>query len=105
LEEEVAENLQANSPEPSAQADVCQVLPALARVGKPYQAAVALYYLEDCSYEEIATILEVPIGTVKSRIARGIMQLREILDYKCSRRGCVEWGLSPAPNEEPIARR
>ena len=40
---------------------------------------MALFYLEDCSYKDIAAILEVPIGTVKSRIARGIAQLREIL--------------------------
>jgi hypothetical protein len=44
-----------------------------------FQPAVALFYLEDCSYKEIAFILEVPIGTVKSRLARGIAQLREIL--------------------------
>jgi hypothetical protein len=44
-----------------------------------YQAAVALFYLEDCSYKEIGAVLGVPIGTVKSRIARGIAQLREIL--------------------------
>jgi hypothetical protein len=55
------------------------VLPALARVDEIYQAAVALFYLEDCSYKEISTILEIPLGTVKSRIARGIAQLREIL--------------------------
>ena len=55
------------------------MLSALAKVDEVYQAAVALFYLEDCSYKDIAAILEVPIGTVKSRIARGIGQLREIL--------------------------
>jgi RNA polymerase sigma-70 factor, ECF subfamily len=102
LEDEVTENLPADSPEPSAQADVCHVLPALAKVDKSYQAAIALYYLEDCSYKEIAAILEVPIGTVKSRIARGITQLREILDYKFSRHERVEWDSSPARTAEPI---
>jgi len=103
LEDDVAENLQADSPEPSAQADVCQVLPALAKVDKSFQAAVALYYLDDCSYKEIAAILEVPVGTVKSRIARGITQLRKILDCNFSRRERVEWDSSPALNAEPIA--
>jgi RNA polymerase sigma-70 factor, ECF subfamily len=103
LEDEVAVNLQADTPEPSAQADVFQVLPALARVDKAYQAAVALYYLEDCSYKEIAAILEVPTGTVKSRIARGIAQLRVILDCKLSRRERVEWDSSPALKAELIA--
>jgi len=66
-------------PEFATQADCSQVLPAPARVDEIYQAAVALFYLEDCSYKDIAVILDVPIGTVKSRIARGIAQLREIL--------------------------
>ena len=44
-----------------------------------YRAALALFYLEDRSYQEIADILEVPIGTVMSRIARGRAQLQEML--------------------------
>ena len=77
--EEVSDQLPALSPEPADKADCSLVLPALAKVDEVYQAAVALFYLEDCSYKDIARILEVPIGTVKSRIARGIMQLREIM--------------------------
>src|SRR5438874_9586018 len=74
----VSEQLPAFSPEFANQLDSAQVLSALARVEEVYQAAVALFYLEDCPYKEIAAILEVPVGTVKSRIFRGIMQLREI---------------------------
>jgi RNA polymerase sigma-70 factor (ECF subfamily) len=55
------------------------VLEALARVDEVYQAPVALFYLQDCSYKEIADILEVPIGTVKSRMARGLSQLHSLL--------------------------
>jgi len=44
-----------------------------------YQAPVKLFYLEDCPYKEIARILSVPLGTVKSRIARGLDQLRKLL--------------------------
>jgi RNA polymerase sigma-70 factor (ECF subfamily) len=55
------------------------VLLLLAQVEVHYKAAVALYYLEDYSYNEIAEILEVPLGTVKSRIARGLGQLRELM--------------------------
>jgi RNA polymerase sigma-70 factor, ECF subfamily len=51
----------------------------LARVESPFQSPVALFYLEDYSYSEIAEILEVPLGTVKSRIARGIAQLQKML--------------------------
>ena len=61
------------------QLDSPQVLQALAQVDQVYQAPVALFYLEDCSYKEIADILDVPMGTVKSRIARGIAQLQKSL--------------------------
>src|SRR3974390_2802878 len=59
--------------------DSPQVLQALAQVDEIYQAPVALFYLEDCPYKEISEILEIPIGTVKSRMARGIAQLQSIL--------------------------
>ena len=78
------------------------MLPALARVDETYRAAVSLFYLDDCSYKEIAVILEVPLGTVKSRIARGIAQLREILDAypsECDRPG---WDASAALLAEPV---
>jgi RNA polymerase sigma-70 factor (ECF subfamily) len=61
------------------QLDAGHVLRALAQVDQVYQAPVALFYLEDCSYKEIAEILDVPIGTVKSRMSRGIAQLQTIL--------------------------
>jgi RNA polymerase sigma-70 factor, ECF subfamily len=77
--EEVMDQLPAVSPVLSDPVDSLAVLPALARVDETYQAAVTLYYLEDYSYRDIAFILGVPVGTVKSRIARGIAQLRDIL--------------------------
>src|SRR6185295_17433721 len=67
------------SPARVNQLDSGLVLQALAKVDQVYQAPVALFYLEDCSYKEIAEILEVPLGTVKSRIARGIAQLQKQL--------------------------
>lgn len=59
--------------------DTAQVLGSLARVDEIYQAPVALFYLQDCSYNEIAEIIGVPLGTVKSRLARGIGQLQVLL--------------------------
>ena len=52
---------------------------ALSRLDPPFRAAVALFNLEDYTHPEIATILEVPIGTVKSRISRGVAQLQKVL--------------------------
>ena len=58
------------------------VVELLGRVDEVFQAPVALFYLEDYSYKEIAGILEVPLGTVKSRIARGMIQLQQqVLDH------------------------
>ncbi|MEY4387549.1 MAG: hypothetical protein RLY20_2832 [Verrucomicrobiota bacterium] len=59
--------------------DMAQVVSALKRVDAVFQAPVALFYLEDCSYKEIADILNIPMGTVKSRIARGLNQLQQKL--------------------------
>ena len=59
--------------------DAQEVLRLLSQVDEQFQAAVALFYLEDYSYNEIASILEVPLGTVKSRIARGLAQLEELV--------------------------
>jgi RNA polymerase sigma factor (sigma-70 family) len=76
--EEVEEQLPTFSPQLADHVDSSHVLSALAKVDEHFQPAVALFYLEDCSYRDIADILEVPLGTVKSRLARGIAQLREI---------------------------
>ena len=59
--------------------DAALVLRALGQVDEVYQAAVSLFYLEDYAYKEISEILGVPLGTVKSRIARGIAQLQKLL--------------------------
>ena len=67
------------SPAAVSRLDSAQVLDALTHVDEVYQAAVALFYLQDYSYNEMAGILGVPLGTVKSRLARGISQLQQLL--------------------------
>ncbi len=66
-------------PEVVNQLDARTVVDLLGRVDPQFKSAVALFYLEDYSYNEIATILEVPLGTVKSRIARGLTQLKALV--------------------------
>ena len=70
--------------------DGAVVLRALSQVDEIYQAAVALFYLEDYAYKEVAEILDVPLGTVKSRIARGIAQLQKLLAVDISAAGPSE---------------
>jgi RNA polymerase sigma-70 factor, ECF subfamily len=52
---------------------------ALEALPEPFHTAVVLRDLEELSYEEIAQVLRVPIGTVMSRIHRGRAQLRAAL--------------------------
>ena len=59
--------------------DSAKVVKLLGQVTEPYQAALTLFYLEDCSYKEIAEILGIPLGTVQSRISRGMAQLQQLI--------------------------
>src|SRR5437879_8059576 len=71
------EDLPTISPEVVNTLDSAQVLEFLGQVQEPYRAALGLFYLEDYSYKEIAAILEIPLGTVRSRISRGVAQLKQ----------------------------
>ena len=51
--------------------DAQTMLEALGQIDEGYRAPLVLYYMEDLSYKEIADVLEIPLGTVQSRIARG----------------------------------
>ena len=77
--ETAAHELPVIAPVEMSGVDTAQVLMSLARIGETFQAPVALFYLQDCSYKEIADILNLPMGTVKSRISRGIAQLQRML--------------------------
>jgi RNA polymerase sigma-70 factor (ECF subfamily) len=55
------------------------IVECLGRIDPIFQAPLALFYLEDHSYQEIADVLGIPLGTVKSRIARGIAQLQRVV--------------------------
>jgi RNA polymerase sigma-70 factor (ECF subfamily) len=61
------------------------VVQLLGRLHETFQAPLALFYLEDYPYREIAGILGIPLGTVKSRIARGIAQLQMMVSKEGAR--------------------
>ena len=59
-----------------------EALEALHDLDPVYREPLVLFYLEDLAYKEIAEALDIPIGTVMSRLARGKAQLKDILTEK-----------------------
>jgi RNA polymerase sigma-70 factor, ECF subfamily len=55
---------------------------ALARLPDGQRQVILLVGLEGMPYEEAATVLGLPIGTVRSRLSRGRDMLRELMDMK-----------------------
>jgi len=62
--------------------DAPLVMAALQEIDPVFREPLTLFYLQDISYLEIAEILDVPIGTVMSRLSRGKAHLRARLAEK-----------------------
>jgi RNA polymerase sigma factor (sigma-70 family) len=75
---------------------------ALAALPPDFRAAVVLCDIEGLSYEEIAAILDVKLGTVRSRIHRGRMLLRKALGHRAPQPGRVRVS---GPDDEGVHLR
>ncbi|MEK7754888.1 MAG: sigma-70 family RNA polymerase sigma factor, partial [Acidobacteriota bacterium] len=64
---------------------------ALATMNPIFRSVVVLRDIEDLSYEEIANVLQVSLGTVKSRILRGREALREALADRLEPATATPW--------------
>jgi RNA polymerase sigma-70 factor (ECF subfamily) len=56
-----------------------RVVAAIDRLPEEYRVVSTLYFMEDLAYEEIARMLDCPIGTVRSRLHRGRKMLQKAL--------------------------
>ena len=98
-------------PEPTAQPDAIAVLQlrdlevALGRLQLEQRQAILLVGLEGLSYDEVANILNVPVGTVRSRLSRGRDQLRRLMgmEERASRKTSIKSGPTER-REDPIAK-
>lgn len=75
----------------------------LRNVPEPYRTAVVLRDIEDLSYEEIAEVLQVSLGTVKSRLTRGRNALKQRLESYVREAG-RELGLRSSERERASGR-
>jgi len=81
-----------------------QVMDVLRSIDETFRAPLVLFYLQEHSYEEISSILEIPIGTVMSRLSRGKQKLQQAL---LSRQAQDEAGakIIPLPDQKGERRR
>jgi RNA polymerase sigma-70 factor, ECF subfamily len=72
----------ADAPEPAVAETAERLMLAheVASLPEPRRTVLTLAYLHDCTHDEIARRLDMPVGTVKSHLARGLLQLRRRLE-------------------------
>ena len=78
--EEAEYQLPANQADADRQVDAKRAVSLLANLDETFRAPLTLFFLQDHSYKEIAQVLDIPIGTVMSRISRGKVQLRKLME-------------------------
>ncbi len=85
-------------PEPADEGPVDQELlqAALDELPDEFKLVVVMFYFEECSYREIADQLQIPIGTVMSRLTRAKGRLRQRLSEPGSRLGATAKEVSAA---------
>lgn len=75
----VQQELPPLTPDMADEADAHSIMQSALGIEEHYRAPLVLYYLQGLSYREIAGVLDVPIGTVMSRLSRGKELIRQRL--------------------------
>jgi RNA polymerase sigma-70 factor (ECF subfamily) len=74
-----------------------RIVEAINRLPEEYRMVSTLYFMDDLSYEEIAGVLQCPVGTVRSRLHRGRKMLQKALWLIAEEDGIVS---QPAPQDD-----
>jgi RNA polymerase sigma-70 factor (ECF subfamily) len=74
-----------------------RIVAAINRLPEEYRIVSTLYFMEDLSYEEIARVIQCPVGTVRSRLHRGRKMLQKALWQIAEEDGIVR---PPAPQDD-----
>jgi len=75
--DEIEYQLPAHEEDIGRKLDAKRAVSLLGELDENFRAPLTLFYIQQHSYKEIAEILDVPIGTIMSRISRGKQQLRK----------------------------
>jgi RNA polymerase sigma-70 factor (ECF subfamily) len=88
-----------HGPDPAAQLldalGTERIVQAIGRLPDEYRVVSTLFFMDDLSYEEIARMLECPVGTVRSRLHRGRKMLQKALWQIAQEDGIVGAPLAP----------
>ncbi len=84
VDEDSAGAEESRTDEAERQMDGQRAMELLGELDETYRAPLTLFYLQQHSYREIAEILEIPIGTVMSRLSRGKEMLRKQMTAEAS---------------------
>lgn len=83
--DDATHQLPTHEPDADRKIDAQRALDLLNGLDETFRAPLTLFYLQQHSYKEIAAILDVPIGTVMSRISRAKGQLRDQMEKSGSK--------------------
>lgn len=78
-EDAVIDQAPSSQPTPHKQSELAELREAVSRLRPRYRVAISLYYWQGLSYQEVAVVMDAPLGSVKVWMARAITQLRKEL--------------------------
>jgi RNA polymerase sigma factor (sigma-70 family) len=87
--EDAEYHLESNSEDSGRKIDAKRAVAVLNSLDETFRAPLALFFLQQHSYKEIAAVLDIPMGTVMSRISRGKDLLKKKMREDLEKRGDV----------------